>query len=175
MVYTGRGDGGQTDLGTGMRVSKTDPRIEAYGTVDELNAVLGQVRAETDTDLDVARLQDELHTIQAALAMPGDPEAPTLGPAAVERLEATIDEYQAALPDRDTFVLAGESTTGAAFQHARAVCRRAERRVVTLAEAESVPEPVLAYLNRLSDLCFVCARRADDAAGADPDAPSYDA
>lgn len=173
MVYTGRGDAGRTDLGTGQRVSKTDARIEAYGTVDELNAVLGTVRAETETDVDVASLQQDLHTIQAALAMPDDPDAPTLGADAVDRLEATIDEYQAALPDRDQFVVAGDSAPGAAFQHARAVCRRAERRVVALDERESVPDPILAYLNRLSDLLFVCARRADEMAGVDPDAPAY--
>ncbi|AWB27124.1 cob(I)yrinic acid a,c-diamide adenosyltransferase [Halococcoides cellulosivorans] len=173
MVYTGRGDAGRTDLGDGQRVSKTDARIEAYGTVDELNAVLGRVRAETETDTDIAGLQQDLHTIQAALAMPDDPEAPTLADDAVAELEDTIDEYQAALPDRDRFVVAGDSAAGASFQHARAVCRRAERRVVALAEAEAVPDPIGAYLNRLSDLLFVCARRADDAAGVDPDAPAY--
>ncbi|MFB6162466.1 MAG: cob(I)yrinic acid a,c-diamide adenosyltransferase [Halococcoides sp.] len=174
MVYTGRGDDGRTDLGDGARVSKTDPRIEAYGTVDELNAVLGRVRADEATDaVDVAAIQQDLHTIQAALAMPASPDAPTLEHSAVERIEASIDEVQATLPDRDAFVLAGASADGAVLQHARAVCRRAERRVVALVEAESVPEPVCAYLNRVSDLLFVLARRADEDAGVDPESPSY--
>jgi len=174
MVYTGRGDGGQTDLGDGARVSKTDPRIEAYGTVDELNALLGRVRAAGATDaVAIADIQQDLHTIQAALAMPSSPDAPTLEAAAVDRLEVAIDDIEASIPDREAFVLAGASSDGAALQHARAVCRRAERRVVALAESSSVPEPIIAYLNRLSDLLFVLARRADEDAGVDPESPSY--
>lgn len=177
-VYTGRGDEGRTDLGDRSRVSKTHPRIEAYGTVDEVNSLVGTVRPSASENVDdrLAAVQNDLFTVQAQLADP-DPtdEDVRLSSDRVERLETWIDEYDEELPPLDSFVLPSGSQTGASLHHARAVCRRAERRVVALANAddEAVDGTVLTYLNRLSDLLFTMARVVNERTGVGNEHPDY--
>lgn len=171
-IYTKTGDAGETGLYGGGRVRKDAPRIEAYGTVDELNAVLGLARAAVppaDIDALLARVQNELFDVGAELAT-RDPAAKgtvAVGPERIAALEAAIDHYEATLPPLKTFVLPGGTPAAAALHHARTVCRRAERRVITLATLpdEAVSPRMIVYLNRLSDLLFVLARAANAAAG----------
>jgi len=164
-IYTKTGDDGKTGLFHGPRVSKDDARIEAYGTVDELNAVLGAVRGAgvaTDIDQQLESIQRELFSIGGELASP-DPDRHQLRVITEEHvagLEQWIDLHEATLPPLQFFILpAGTLTTGL-LHTARAVCRRAERRVVTLASLEdtAVSSDLVIYLNRLSDLLFVLAR-----------------
>lgn len=171
-IYTKTGDSGETGLFAGPRVSKDDPRIEAYGTVDELNTILGLARCEalpSEIDTFLARVQNELFDMGAELATP-DPQARgtnLISSAQVMALEKTIDRFEANLPILKTFILPG-GTCGAAWLHlARTVCRRAERRVVTLmgCPGQAVSSNVLVYLNRLSDVLFVLARAVNAAAG----------
>jgi cob(I)alamin adenosyltransferase len=167
--YTGGGDRGETGLFGGGRVRKDDVRVEAYGAVDELNACLGLVRTKglpEDLDSLVVRLQNDLFVLGADLATPPDSTARgdrvvRLKDGAARGLEPEIDRLDAALPPLKTFLLPGGSPAGAALHLARTVCRRAERRVVTLARSGAVSEEVLVYLNRLSDLLFVMARSAN--------------
>ena len=171
-IYTKTGDQGETGLYGGGRVRKDVPRIEAYGTVDELNAVLGMVRAEQpppEIDRLLARIQNELFDVGAELATP-DPAAKNvarMGAAGAEALERAIDSFEAELPPLRQFILPGGVKVAAALHLARTVCRRAERRIVTLAALEpgSVSGEMIVYLNRLSDLLFVLARAANAAAG----------
>jgi cob(I)alamin adenosyltransferase len=171
-IYTKTGDDGTTGLLGPGRAAKDCPRVEAYGTVDELNAALGVARAaglDRDADALVAGLQDDLFALGAALADPA-PDGRFHGAIRHEKvaeLERSIDALEADLPPLSQFILPG-GTPGAAQIHlARAVCRRAERRVVALAhrEGEHVPGEVLAYLNRLGDLLFVLARAINHRAG----------
>ena len=171
-IYTRGGDAGQTSLGSGARVPKDDPRIEAYGDVDELNAVLGVALARGVPEPAASWLgvvQNELFDLGADLAVPLDDARERLRVAAgqVERLEAWCDEANEALPMLRSFVLPGGSEAAAYLHLARTVCRRAERRAVTLAAREDVNAQALAYLNRLSDLLFILARAANAAAGAE--------
>lgn len=175
-IYTRTGDDGQTGLFAGPRVMKSDPRIEAYGTVDELNALLGATRAETiSTDLDavLARIQHELFVLGAELATP-QPEQlrmPLISPTHVAWLEETIDRFEARLQPLRQFILPGGTRAAAALHVARTACRRAERLVVSLqVGGVRVSESILKYLNRLSDLLFVLARSANASAG-QPDVP----
>jgi cob(I)alamin adenosyltransferase len=174
-IYTRTGDAGRTRLATGETVTKADPRVEAYGDVDELNAVLGLARLETagDTVLDpiLARIQNDLFDLGADLA------TPDLGADAgwtalriietqVTRLEAEIDALNADLAPLTSFVLPGGSRIAASLHLARTVCRRAERRAVAFADSRdpdvATPHgPALRYLNRLSDLLFVASRFAN--------------
>ncbi len=169
-IYTRTGDRGETGLIGGRRVPKDHLRVEAYGAVDEVNASLGVVRAQTG-DVELAALLDEiqhrLFDLGAELATPpGVTEtAPTVDAAEVERLEESIDRYQTSLPPLREFILPGGTSLAAALHVARTVCRRAERRVVTLAREETVRADLLRYLNRLSDLLFVLARVANQRAG----------
>ena len=169
-IYTKTGDAGDTGLFGGPRVRKDCARIEAYGTVYELNAVLGMARAEaltSDVDLLMARVQNELFELGAELATPDaqDKKTATLSEANVAALERAIDEHEALLAPLKQFILPG-GTRGAALLHlARTVCRRAERRVITLAASEAVAATPVVYLNRLSDLLFVLARSVNQAAG----------
>ena len=171
-IYTRRGDDGSTGLFGGPRVRKDDLRVSAYGDVDELNSSLGVAREEVpEGDLRslIDVLQSELFTLGAQLATP-DPEAapkevPRITPQQVERLEREIDRLTEQLPPMKNFILPGGSRAGAALHFSRTVCRRAERKVVELAEGAPVPQEVLAYLNRLSDLLFVMARAANLRAG----------
>lgn len=171
-IYTRTGDSGSTGLFGGPRVSKDDDRIEAYGTVDELNAAIGVARAagvDETIDDQLAQIQHELFAIGAELAAP-DPDRHDLrcvGPAYIETLEQWIDSHELTLPPLKNFILPAGTAAATQMHVARAVCRRAERRVVTLSRrAEgSVSEEVIVYLNRLSDLLFVLARVVNHRAG----------
>lgn len=176
-IYTGRGDEGLTDLQNMDRVSKASERIETYGTVDEVNALVGLVRPTGYDDLDdtLADVQNHLHIIQADFANP-DPgeDDPQIRAEHVERLESTIDDYDAELDPLTDFILPGGSTPGARLHHARAVCRRAERRAVALASQEpTVNEDSVIYLNRLSDLFFTLARVVNAREGVPEENPTY--
>lgn len=171
-IYTRTGDTGSTGLFGGPRVSKDDDRIESYGTVDELNAAIGMARSAglgEQVDLQLSQIQHELFSIGAELATPDpdDHQMRIICKGHVERLEAWIDEHEEGLPELKNFVLpAGDS--GATHLHlARAICRRAERRVVTLMHRRetSVSDDLVIYLNRLSDLLFVLTRVANRDAG----------
>jgi cob(I)alamin adenosyltransferase len=171
-IYTKTGDRGDTGLFGGPRVSKDALRIEAYGTVDELNSVLGLVRAgNLDKSIDalLARIQNELFDLGAQLATP-DPAAhqtDLVGPKQITALEAAIDLHEQRLEPLKTFILPGGTAEAAYLHLARTVCRRAERRVVSLARdsSEHVSADAVIYLNRLSDLLFVLARAVNRAAG----------
>lgn len=171
-IYTRSGDHGSTGLFGGPRVSKDDVRIEAYGTVDELNAAIGLARScplPATVDSQLEAIQSELFSIGAELATP-DPDERDLriiGDTQVARLEQWIDEHEAGLTPLTHFILPA-GTPGATQLHlARAICRRAERRVVTLARGDEnrVSQSVLIYLNRLSDLLFVLTRVVNFAGG----------
>ncbi len=172
-IYTRAGDEGKTGLVDGTRVSKADPRVAAYGDVDELNAYLGLARArKPDEDIDglLERIQRDLFALGARLADPreaptGGPPKAVLGPADVTRLEQAIDTLDAELPPLRRFILPGGSETGALLHLARTVCRRAERRVVGLGPGAVDPLAIV-YINRLSDLLFVMARTVNRRAGA---------
>jgi cob(I)alamin adenosyltransferase len=152
-------------------VSKDDARVEAYGCVDELNAVIGLVRAEPpDTELDGAlrRIAGELFSLGADLATPLDASASwvvRVDEAMVARLEAEIDRFETELAPLRHFILPGGSPAGALLHLARTVCRRAERRTVSLAHTTPINDAALRYLNRLSDWLFVAARLANQRAG----------
>lgn len=175
-IYTRTGDGGSTRLASGAPVSKADLRVEAYGAVDETNAVIGLARLSTrdDATLDpiLARIQNELFDLGADLATPAaanEAERPRLRivEGQVARLEAEIDQLNGAMAELTSFVLPGGSAAAAALHVARTVCRRAERRCVALAAREAVSAAALQYVNRLSDLLFVAARYANDQGRAD--------
>jgi cob(I)alamin adenosyltransferase len=163
-IYTKTGDDGSTGLLGGTRVSKSDPRIECYGTVDELNASLGLVAVAADAPLRtrLERVQAELFSLGAHLALPEDERAtamaPPLDPQLVERLEAEIDAATAELPPLRNFILPGGSEAAARVHIARTICRRAERLAVSLGETIPVRHVAVKYLNRLSDWLFVEAR-----------------
>jgi cob(I)alamin adenosyltransferase len=171
-IYTRTGDRGETGLFDGTRVSKSDPRVDAYGAVDETNAWLGLVRAAgLDAELNgmVETIQRDLFAVGARLADPsqliaGRVMKAAVRPEAIGQLEQWIDALEATLPPIRRFILAGGSPAGAALHVARTVCRRAERRVVSLG-VDAVEPEVVAYLNRLSDLLFVMARAANHRAG----------
>jgi cob(I)alamin adenosyltransferase len=166
-IYTRLGDGGETHLGDMSRVPKTHPRIEAYGTVDELNAQLGVVL--TLGDLPGAyrpwlqRIQNDLFDVGADLAAPDDAakERLRVAPAQTEWLEQRCDEVNATLTPLKSFVLPGGTPTAAHLHVARTVCRRAER--LAVACGEDVSPEVVRYLNRLSDLLFILSRGANGA------------
>ena len=171
-IYTKTGDAGETGLFDGTRVSKADPRVEAYGDVDELNAWLGVARAQgvaPDIGDSLVQIQRDLFAVGALLADPrhriaARVEKATLGDDDVTRLEQTIDKLEGSLPPLRRFIVAGGSPGGAMLHLSRTVCRRAERRVVSLG-ADGVDPIVVKYLNRLSDLLFVMARAANSRAG----------
>ena len=162
-IYTRTGDSGETGLIGGRRVKKHAVRIEAYGTVDELAAVLGVVRAQgpsPDLDQILVQLQNDLFGVGAELATtnPKGPKSGQITEAYVQRLEQTVDRCEEELPELKNFILPAGTATAALLHLGRAVCRRAERRVVELAETEPVSGRIIEYLNRLSDLLFVLAR-----------------
>ena len=167
-IYTRGGDSGQTSLGRGERVAKHDPRVEAYGTVDEANAAIGLARLHADVESDamLARIQHDLFDLGADLCTPeeGRRAAGALRIVAgqVERLEREIDAMNGTLRPLDSFILPG-GTPAAAYLHlARTVTRRAERLVCALAAEERVNPEAVKYLNRLSDHLFVLGRRVND-------------
>ena len=158
-IYTRSGDTGLTGLANGERVAKSDARIEACGTIDETNSLLGLILSATGIPPAIrdslTRIQDELFDLGAELALPGHIAIST---EYVLRLEKELDDFNAALPPLKDFILPGGSPSAAACHVARATCRRAERRAWTLAETAEVNPELLKYVNRLSDLLFVIAR-----------------
>lgn len=157
-IFTRTGDDGTTGLGDGARVTKDCPRIEAIGAVDELNCAIGRVLAHDlrPAILDCLRdAQHKLFDLGGELSIPG---YQAVKPEDVAALEATLSEFNAHLPPLKEFILPGGGRAAADCHMARAICRRAERRVVSLAREEEVGEPVRVYLNRLSDLLFVLCR-----------------
>lgn len=161
-IYTRAGDRGETSLGDLSRVSKLDPLVQAYGVVDELNSVVGWAQVACGDDR-LTRIQNELFDLGADLSVPfvqGDGKL-RVDQAAIDRLEADCDDANEALPDLKSFVLPGGSEEAARLHVARAVCRRAEREVLAAALERPVNPLAAVYLNRLSDLLFILARRAN--------------
>jgi cob(I)alamin adenosyltransferase len=160
-IYTRGGDAGETSLGDMSRVSKLDPLVRAYGTVDELNSVLGWVLVEAPTPM-LNRIQNELFDVGADLSVPyveADGKL-RVDQAAIDRLEVDCDEENAPLEPLKSFILPGGSEQAARLHIARAVCRRAEREVLEAAQTRPVNPLAVVYLNRLSDLLFILARAA---------------
>jgi cob(I)alamin adenosyltransferase len=165
-IYTRLGDGGETHLGDMSRVPKTHPRIEAYGTVDELNAQLGVALAMDERFKDwLARVQNDLFDVGADISVPegGERERLRVVPEQTAWLEHACDEVNAELPNLKSFVLPGGTALAAQLHVCRTVCRRAERR--TIACGEDVNAECVRYLNRLSDLLFILSRAANVGAG----------
>ena len=161
-IYTRAGDAGETSLGDGSRVPKLDCRIAAFGTVDEVNSLLGLVLA-ADPPAEVravlARVQNELFDVGADISVPfGIADRLRIAQTQIDALEADCDRFNADLPELKSFVLPGGSELGARLHVARAVCRRAERDVLDASERVEINPLVIAYLNRLSDLLFILAR-----------------
>jgi len=174
-IYTRTGDDGTTSLGSGARRKKYDLRVEAYGTVDEVNATVGLVRLHTNgsvLDAALARIQNDLFDVSADLCLaekgPGGARL-TVTDAQVAWLESEIDRLNAELDPLKSFILPGGSAASAYLHLARTVCRRAERIMVELKDqpGEDVSEPSLKYVNRLSDYLFVAGRYANDKGAAD--------
>ena len=171
-LYTGVGDHGTTALFDGTTVPKNEPRVAVYGDVDELNATIGLARAAGlpgDLDEMAVAVQRDLFAVGARLADPRSRISTRVTKAQidradVERLEAWIDHVDGALPPLRSFILPGGGPTGAALHQARAVCRRAERRIVGLG-VDAVEPEILRYVNRLSDLLFALARAVNHRAG----------
>jgi cob(I)alamin adenosyltransferase len=173
-IYTKTGDAGTTALGSGERVPKTSPRIAAYGTVDETNALIGVARTHLageypEVDAMLMRVQNDLFDLGADLCVPDRGEKLPYEPlrvadAQVKRLEDEIDKMNGELDPLRSFILPGGSPTAAALHVARTVSRRAERMIVELAAipGETVSAPVLKYINRLSDFLFVASRYVND-------------
>lgn len=168
-IYTRTGDSGRTALFGGERVSKDHVRVEAYGTVDELNAVLGRALldvADSGIRDRLGRVQQDLFAVGAALARTSDAKpGPRLPVERVEQMEGWIDAAAEELEPLRSFIVPGGGAGAAALHQARTVCRRAERRVVRLAATTDVDEGILRYLNRLSDVLFAFARLENHRAG----------
>jgi cob(I)alamin adenosyltransferase len=157
-IYTRTGDSGTTGLGDGSRVDKDSLRVEAYGTVDELNSQIGLVIASTNNDLIANQLLDiqhDLFDLGSELCVPG---YSAINNTHVDLLENILDEHNADLPPLKEFILPGGNLAAATCHIARTVCRRAERNTVSLSRQENINPPVIKYLNRLSDLLFVLCR-----------------
>ena len=169
-IYTKTGDDGSTGLIGGTRVSKSDRRIDCYGTVDELNATLGWANAIAGAEQRdrLRRVQEELFVVGAHLAVPDGSAAkgmPALEAAMVARLESEIDSAESVLSPLRNFILPGGSEFACRLHIARTICRRAERLLVAFAADHAVPPVIVTYLNRLSDWLFVHARLANQTAG----------
>ena len=166
-IYTKTGDKGETGLVGGTRVPKDSLRVEAYGNVDELNSVLGIVRAFTnDRELSevIADVQNDLFVVGSDLASTPNSQQRNIQRISNERvvsMERTIDKFEAELSPLRSFILPGGGATGSLLHNARTVARRAERRIVTLGKTEKINEELIRYMNRLSDLLFVMARVAN--------------
>lgn len=172
-IYTKTGDGGQTGLFGGSRVSKDDPRVEAYGSVDETNALLGVAASQCQSSeirRALVRIQADLFSLGAELACDADHRSklqmPFIDAECIGDLEQIIDELDAQLAPLKNFVLPGGALGAALLHQARTVCRRAERRVLSVEKPASLRKELLIYLNRLSDLLFVMARFENHTAGA---------
>lgn len=159
-IYTKFGDKGSTQLLGGSVVQKSDPRVEAYGSVDELNSVLGIAVAFCEADevsASLKKIQSDLFVIGAELASKGAKARP-ISPARVGELEQEIDRLWADLPPLQNFILPGGSKTASILHHARTVCRRAERSIIALSQKEPVNPDIIVYINRVGDLLFTQAR-----------------
>jgi cob(I)alamin adenosyltransferase len=166
-IYTRTGDRGETSLLTGARVLKNDPRIEAYGTLDELNSCIGVARAawvDSPIDEQLSAIQSDLFDLGAHLAADGDPRFPSVNDDRIASLESAIDAMETELAPLTNFILPGGSLPSAHLQLARTVCRRAERLVISGSPTPDHARAV-AYLNRLSDYLFVAARFANHRLG----------
>jgi cob(I)alamin adenosyltransferase len=164
-IYTRTGDDGSTGLGDGSRVGKDSARVASYGTVDELNSVIGVVLAQAIPDAvreTLTQVQHDLFDLGGELCIPG---MAMIHAADIDRLETTLDGFNADLPALKDFILPGGGAAAAHCHVARTVCRRAEREVVALARTEAVRAEAIRYLNRLSDLLFVIARILARASG----------
>ncbi|HEY3595031.1 MAG TPA: cob(I)yrinic acid a,c-diamide adenosyltransferase [Polyangiaceae bacterium] len=171
-IYTRTGDAGETGLFGGARVDKDDSRVEAYGTVDELNSCIGVARAlgvSARTDAALLEIQDDLFTLGAELACVPGKEATLrialVSEADIQRLEGLIDQNEEPLEPLKNFVLPGGTNGAAELHRGRTVCRRAERRTLTAGRSSPIRPALVVYLNRLSDLLFVLARYENHAAG----------
>lgn len=168
-IYTRTGDQGVTSLFGGARVHKNDPRIDAYGTVDELSSHLGVARASSpipsSIDDEIHRVQVDLFEIGAHLASPGTSRFPGVEAARIAQLESAIDMMESQLTPLTTFILPGGTLAASQLHVARTVCRRAERLVVALQDDSPATASTIGYLNRLSDYLFVAARFANRQAG----------
>jgi cob(I)alamin adenosyltransferase len=163
-IYTRTGDRGETSLFGGARVPKNDARIEAYGTVDELNSHLGVVLA-IEADAQLLAVQRDLFEIGAHLASPGTSRFAGVEASRIEELERGIDAMESELAPLKSFILPGGTSAAAQLHVARTVCRRAERLVVALNDGDTATQSSIAYLNRLSDYLFVAARYANHKRG----------
>lgn len=175
-IYTGRGDEGMTDLRDMSRVSKTSNRIEAYGTVDEVNALIGTVRPTGYADIDetLGSIQNHLHIVQADFANPDPAEDdPVIEQKHIDAIEDSIDQAQAELDPLTEFILPGGGDAGATLHHARTVARRAERRAVSFATDNPANGEAIRYLNRLSDALFVLGRLVNKREEITEDTPTY--
>lgn len=167
-IYTRTGDAGSTGLGDGSRVSKYDLRVEAYGTIDETNAVIGLARLYVDDVLDVilSRIQNDLFDVGADLCTPITKDNPgtqlRLADSKTEELEKEIDRFNENLSSLRSFILPAGNSAAAHLHHARTVSRRAERLITQLREEQDINDAVPKYINRLSDFLFVAARYAND-------------
>ncbi len=168
-AYSGTGDQGITSLYGGTRVGKENPRVEAYGAVDELNSQLGVARAlikNKKLELTLKTIQDDLFIVGGELANEiVNAKVPRIGKTHLNRLESVTDEINSGLPSLKRFILPGGSLPGAELHVARAVCRRAERRIVNLSKVESINPDVIPYINRLSSFLFVLARAVNKIEG----------
>jgi cob(I)alamin adenosyltransferase len=167
-VYTKAGDGGETSLVGGARVSKSSARVEAYGDVDELSSLIGLARAMlNDKEIQEALgvIQNDLFTLGADLASPSEIEVPRIDEPFIARLEELADRFLSELEPLKEFILPGGSQAGATLHLARTVARRAERRTVALSGIEELNPQTIVYLNRLSDLLFILARAVNRRAG----------
>ncbi len=172
-IYTRTGDSGTTGILGGDRVTKFHPRIESYGSVDELNAAIGVVLSDASLETlgaaipVLTRIQSELFVVGADLATPSEArtEVPRVTDEMITRLERDIDDLDASLDPIRSFVLPGGSAAAARLHVARTVCRRSERRVTRLADTEEINKRTMIYLNRLADLLFVMARYANHRSG----------
>lgn len=176
-IYTKVGDAGETRLYGGVKVGKDDLRVDCYGSIDELNAIVGVARSlvlSSDIDSLCERIQSALFVVGAELAALPEQRSKLklalIGDDDVETLESAIDRFSDELPPLSQFILPGGTRVAAALHQARTVCRRAERKVVSLKQQSEVSGPLLIYLNRLGDLLFVLARLENHRAGI-PDVP----
>jgi cob(I)alamin adenosyltransferase len=167
-AYSGTGDKGETTLYGGTRVEKADPRVEAYGAVDELNSQVGVARAlikDRKLDKVLKSVQRDLWILGGDLASElVTANVPRISKENLDRLEGVTDELNSGLPRLQRFILPGGSVAGAELHVARAVCRRAERRIVSLSKVESINPDILPYINRLSSFLFVLARKVNKTA-----------
>jgi cob(I)alamin adenosyltransferase len=167
-ICTRTGDNGTTGLGDGSRTVKDDPRIEAIGTIDELNSALGLLLSHELPDNlqdSLSRVQHRLFDVGGELCLPGQPARHVVNTEQIEELEAAMEELNADLPPLREFILPGGSPAAAVCHLARTICRRAERRLVSLGKVEDINPAGIMYLNRLSDLLFVMARQLNRLAG----------